>query len=107
MTQMHDRLAEEEASHDIDVSTDDLDSGVREDCWRCPIANAVNRLFPGLHAQVDAHGITVYEHDPVTEGPGRPVWFTPMPDDALDYMFAVDEKEPVGPAKFRVTFRRI
>lgn len=71
----------------IDVTQDDIDAGIRIDCTHCPIALAVRRLIP--YANVGCY--TVYADE-------MPDYVLPQP--AIDFIRAFDNKRPVKPFSF-------
>jgi len=46
----------------ISVTQDDINSGVREDCNKCPVARAISRHFPGEWVSVTGDTVSIYDN---------------------------------------------
>lgn len=90
------------------VTQEDIDAGEREDCFKCPIARSLNRVLPGLVAEVDQAEISLYEPDEGA-GPGEEVYHANMPDNGTDFIWEVDQEgfDHVGPITLTAVFTRL
>ena len=75
----------------IEVTQEDIDKGVKENCVKCPVALSLRRLFPG-EWEVDVGDDAIYAG-------GN--WYTP-PDEAQEFIAKFDAGEPVAPFSFDV-----
>jgi hypothetical protein len=85
----------------IEVTADDIASGIGQDCAKCPIALAAARLYPMARIYVGGEltrEISAYWPEAA---------FYEMPDEAVDFTLAFDCDEPVAPFTFtaRLTAR--
>lgn len=82
----------------IEVTADDIDHGIVQDCAKCPIALAARRLYPMARIYVFGEitrEISAYWPEAA---------YYEMPDEAVEFVIAFDEGEPVAP--FTFTARR-
>ncbi len=78
----------------IEVTQEDIDSGVRADCRRCPIALSVKRATGCKYV-----GVTNFN---LFADYGWREIHIPLPSDALDFVHNFDEGRPVKPAQFEM-----
>ena len=76
----------------IEVTQNDIDNGKRRDCYRCPIAHAINRAM-GTHLAADVQ-------ETVVELPGREE--ACLPDQAISFIEDFDAKIAVQPFTFEL-----
>lgn len=82
------------ASITLDVTQDDIDHGVKQDCNYCPLALALGRLFPGMRARVLSFGASVDDHTSSRS--------FAMTKKAIAYVSRVDAGKTVSPARFQL-----
>lgn len=88
------------------VIQEDIDTGQRQDCITCPIAQSLIRVLPGLYAAVYPDEIQLFEsEDDVCTN--RVAYVGQTPDDGQAFIFAFDDDEPVEPLTLTVKFRRL
>jgi len=84
-------------THTIDVTEEDINDGVRQNCWTCPIALAAVRSLDD-HTAYAALFLFVRR-------PGGTL-SAPLPNEAVRFMSDFDAGLPVKPFSFTVTFNR-
>lgn len=92
------------------VTQDDIDHGEREDCDKCPVARAINRVLPGFLADVTSGWIVLWEY--TTDGRGnlwpvRQAFRARTPSNAETFIEDFDDDEPVGPIWVTATFELV
>jgi hypothetical protein len=78
-------------TYTIDVTQEDIDRGERAKCMRCPIARAMQRVFPVNKVSVFG-AITWIGNDRYSD----------LPDEAQQFIMYFDEDEPVEPFSFTI-----
>jgi hypothetical protein len=83
---------------EIDVTQEDIEKGVRNDCANCPIAKAFSR-------RLEAHNLnlTLMEvcHEHVVIANKEAAAEFDLPQEASNFISAFDNKRPVAPFKFK------
>lgn len=86
----------------------DIDAGVPEDCWRCPIARCIERTMPGWGAEVDACEITLYPlEEDGTLMIEQPMYRAQSPGNCVSFMGDFDDELSVGPFTFQLEWRAV
>ena len=81
----------------IDVIQDDIHSGTRCNPATCPIALSIRRDYPNLTAHVSGKEILII-------GDKLLMSFIQLPDEAMSFVTAFDNEEPVTPITFEVNY---
>lgn len=68
------------------VTQEDIDHGNRGDCWTCPIARSLCRLFPEFVGEADHNELSVADKDTA-----MPVYAASTPESAAEFMWAFDD----------------
>lgn len=85
----------------VEVTERDIERGEALDCWKCPIAQALMRIFPDYEPEVDTCEVTLY-------APGIvPAFDAAMIAKGADFIEAVDEGNKPGPVSFVLRFSRV
>lgn len=81
--------------HKISVTQEDIDTGVKKSCWKCPVALAIRREFP-LAKDVEVGG-TSYSFQL-----GNREYSGTLPESASDFIrkYDYDSKMLPGPFTF-------
>lgn len=79
----------------ITVTQDDIAAGVRDSCFKCPIARAVNRAFGIDNAVVGPREVSHYRGN-------RKLWQFPLPPEARQFITRFDHGLPVAPMEFEL-----
>lgn len=74
----------------ITLTQEDIDAGIKEDCRKCPLARAIEKVYPGK-VQMFEQG--VYLDNRVY----------PLPLVAEQFVHAFDRGGPVGPIEFEIS----
>lgn len=82
------------------VTARHLIKGTPRHCTTCPVALSLNDIFPGLEAVVNTNGLSLVSRE---DRPGIILWASTTKE-IISYIVAVDDDEPVGPARFEVSF---
>lgn len=80
----------------INVTQADIDAGVKQECFRCPIALAARRVFDH-DVSVDDEYIIHYASTEVKAD------FYALPDEARQFVQHFDHGDPVTPFSFEVS----
>ena len=100
---------------DINVTQEDIKSGIRHDCYDCPVARATRRaLEKTIHGLLDITVMTT-SREIAIYGPGYPskrIDEAKTPDAAAAFMRAFDSKKPptlplIKPFAFELDFPKL
>jgi len=78
---------------EVTVTQDDIDKGVRGQPGCCPIARALARTCPRIHASVGDRTADLYAD-------GEWLYETDLPREAKAFVAAFDAEKPVAPFTF-------
>lgn len=82
----------------VNVTEEDIKEGIKEDCWRCPIARAINRALPdGWVCDVSNYKVTLIKNL-------CPVEVHPLPWVARGFISMFDSGNVVEPITFELPF---
>lgn len=88
----------------VEVTQEDIDKGEALDCYKCPIALALLRLFPDYVPDVEGEKASLCQ-EPF--GMLETVFRASLPEDASDFVYTVDDGEPVEPIEFTLVFTHV
>lgn len=91
-----------------EVTKSDIDQGKQQDCWDCPVARSLNRVLPGLMADVQIGEIQLYYCDEDIAN-GRVAFEAMMPEIGNEFIMDYDGygEDSVGPITLTATFIRL
>lgn len=81
----------------IEVTQEDIDNGIPEDCWRCPVARAVCRVLSASESDISVDGVNITHF----LGPGDWIDY-PTPQLVNEFIEAFDAKSTVIPFSFDI-----
>ena len=78
-----------------ELTTEDIQEGIRCDHEACPLARALENMFPGYYAFVDDYAVL---HDTK----GEVIVDMPLSDPLLTWVDRFDNEKPVDPIKLHI-----
>lgn len=70
------------------VIQEDIDHGEQADCWECPIARSLGRIFPEYVGEADHSNLSVADRYT-----GIPLYVATTPMNACEFMWAFDDND--------------
>jgi hypothetical protein len=74
----------------IEITQEDIDRGVKMDCYQCPISLSLNRMYPKMRAGVAGPFVFIF-------GELRRELEADACDDMIDFIHQFDTGQPVKP----------
>ena len=78
-----------------EVTKEDIQMGIRRECEACPVARALERMFPGYFAHID-------EHATISDNKGNTIVDMFISDDLLTWIDKFDNEKPIEPISLRI-----